>query len=387
MDIHYINYSLLSERMAHNVARTEMAKAFSRVAEVSHVYFYVLMNKRKDIYKLKQKLPDKVHLRHVFSPGYKISDERPASLFRKLVYKFYFLKYVSKILFMRFKKEDFIFARDLGGVLPLYMRSFLGLSYSFEIHNYEFGKNIFSDFCYRRLMKRASYVVTVSKFTKKNWVKHGIDPKKILVLPSGVDVKSFDISLGKKEARKKLDLPLDKKILVYTGHLYEWKGVDTLIDSMKTLGEDYLLCIVGGKHNDILKMKRYSDNIELTNVLFFGQKEHDEVVSYLKAADVVVLPNSGRFDISKYHTSPIKLYEYISSKRPVVASRLASIEQAVSEDEVWFFNPDDASDLAYVVKKVLHRSSRSKIEKAYKMAKECSWDKRAEKIVGCLKAR
>ena len=65
------------------------------------------------------------------------------------------------------------------------------------------------------------------------------------------------------------------------------------------------------------------------------------VSKYTEIADVLVLPNSAKDKMNLY-TSPIKMFEYMASKRPIVASSLPSIKEILSDqDNAILFNPND----------------------------------------------
>ena len=107
----------------------------------------------------------------------------------------------------------------------------------------------------------------------------------------------------------------------------------------------------------------------------------------MRAADVLVLPNTALEDASKYETSPVKLFEYLSSGVPVVASDLPSIRDIVTDKEVCFFTPDDPKDLAGKIQSIWTEEtvaeSRAIAGKAY--AKSCSWEARSLHIGRLIK--
>ena len=57
--------------------------------------------------------------------------------------------------------------------------------------------------------------------------------RKIFVAPDGVDLEKFTINLNKEECRERFSLPQNKKIIMYTGHLYDWKGSDILLEAAR----------------------------------------------------------------------------------------------------------------------------------------------------------
>ncbi|PIT95636.1 hypothetical protein COT96_00125, partial [Candidatus Falkowbacteria bacterium CG10_big_fil_rev_8_21_14_0_10_38_22] len=221
-------------------------------------------------------------------------------------------------LFTLFKKADIIYSRD---ELPLFYLNFFGKRNLFwESHTAK------KNFIVKRIFKKCKGIITITQGLKDFYVKeYGIDSNKILGVPDGVDINEFDINISKEEAREKLNLPQDKKIVMYTGHLYDWKGAGVLLETAKQFpisnfqfSKDILFVFVGGTDNDIKNYELRFKNYE--NIRFEGRKPHGEIPIWLKAADVLVLPNTAKEKISKYYTSPLKLFEYMAAQKPIVAS-------------------------------------------------------------------
>ena len=105
---------------------------------------------------------------------------------------------------------------------------------------------------------------------------------------------------------------------------------------------------------------------------------------WLAAADVLALPNSGRESISARYTSPLKLYEYMASGRPIVASDLPSLREALTRGEnAWLVAPDDPAALAAGIKSVLDdpEHAGAMAERARQDVQGHTWTARAERIV------
>ncbi|MCD6471081.1 glycosyltransferase family 4 protein, partial [bacterium] len=148
---------------------------------------------------------------------------------------------------------------------------------------------------------------------------------------------------------------------------------------------EVVLFIVGGTKKEIEKYKRKSKE----NIYFIEFQKQEKVPIYLKAADILVLPNSATEEISKSYTSPLKLFEYMASKRPIVASNLSSIREIVNENDVLFFRPNDEKDLALKIEKLIYDKALQNrlIKNAYRKVKNYTWEKRAKKIVDIFKYR
>jgi glycosyltransferase involved in cell wall biosynthesis len=231
------------------------------------------------------------------------------------------------------------------------------------------------------LKRGVDKIVTITEKLKELHIEEGVSEEKILVAPDGVDLQMFR-DFSKENARKELNIPFDKKVICYTGHLYEWKGVHILAESMKHLPQYCLLYVVGGTEEDVLEFKEFIKKNKIQNVVVEGYVEPSLVSKYLAAADVVVLPNT-KDKISEKFTSPLKLFEYMASKRPIVASALQSIREVLNEENAVLVEPENSKAIAEGVKKVLSDKALAKkiVKNAYKDVQNYTWEKRAERIL------
>lgn len=245
-----------------------------------------------------------------------------------------------------------------------------------EIH--AFGKRFAY---YKKLFSKVGGLVLITEKAEEEFLKLGVAKGKILTAPDGVDLEKFNLNLNQEQARRQLNLPLDKKLIIYSGHLYNWKGVDDLAESSQYLPEDYLIIFVGGIKNDEKKfIDAHKDN---KKIIIAGQKPYSQIPVYLKAADVLVLPNKTGSDLSVKYTSPLKLFEYMAARRPIVSTNLPSLREILDDANSIIVKPDDPEDLARGIKKILNddKLSAEITAMAYEAVKSYTWKKRAEKIL------
>lgn len=272
--------------------------------------------------------------------------------------------------------------------LPLLALSFLSKNTFYEMHDFPESGHAF----FARFLRRIRWVLIHNRWKSDNAQKRfGLDPKKILCRANAVDITQFAILLSKTEARRQLvqahpwlvALALDTKLVMYTGHLYGWKGVDVLAAASALLPADTKTIFVGGTPADVTAFKlRHAEAILNGRVVVIGHRPHTEIPVWQKAADVLVLPNTAKEDISKYYTSPMKLFEYMASDRPIVASDIPSIREIVDDHSVLFVPADDAEALAKGISKTIDEPTISDrlAKAAFEQVKVNTWQARAAEI-------
>jgi 4-amino-4-deoxy-L-arabinose transferase-like glycosyltransferase len=144
------------------------------------------------------------------------------------------------------------------------------------------------------------------------------------------------------------------------------------------LPKDTHLYFVGGTEEDIARMQKQYPNTQ--NIFFKHHRPHDEIPLWQRAADVLVLPNTAQERISAEDTSPMKLFEYMASGTPIVASRLPSVEEIADDSRAILVTPDDPQALAEGIKKALLGAGEEKTLPAREWVAEHTWEKRAGRI-------
>ena len=241
-------------------------------------------------------------------------------------------------------------------------------------------------------IRRAGAIVAVTRFLKEKFEKSGFNSNKILVAPDGVDLERFVLNISKAEACTKLNLPLDKKLIGYTGSFKTMemdKGISTILDGLKIIlqqDNNVLFVAVGGKDADIKYYERQAENLGVkSNVIFIKKVPIGELAIYQKAFDIILMPFPDN-EHYRYYMSPLKMFEYMASGRPIIASDLPSIREILNENNAVFIKPQDPEGFALMAQKILiDPGFYDKISKrAFQDAQVYDWSQRAKNIVSFI---
>lgn len=235
---------------------------------------------------------------------------------------------------------------------------------------------------------RLEGIVTITDSIRRFYLDLGVPAEQLLTAPDGVDLARYAELPGQAAARAQLGLPAERPLVCYTGQLYRWKGVHTLIAAMAAL-PNALLCLVGGAPAELAETEALVGELKLTNVVLVGHVAPDQVPLYQAAADVLVLPNTARAAISREHTSPLKLFEYMAAGRPIVASNLPSLREVLRHGENgWLVPPDDPTALARGSQRVLGEPALAAglAAQAQRDVQVCTWEARAGRILDFVKS-
>lgn len=382
MRILYIANVRMPTEKAHGHQIMKMAEIFSG----ADIKTELIVPTRKNSL-LKEKDPfDYYHIENNFKLK-KIFSWDPTFLFR-FPAGFYIrcqsvLFFFSLWFFLIFKnKKDCVFYTRDEYLLP-FLQMF-SLPIFWEAHALPSRKEK-----YFRFFNKLSGIVVLTGQMKGDLVKLGLDEKKIIVSPDAVDMNIFDLDIELGDAREELNLPQDKKIIGYTGS-FKTKGMDKGIsDVLKSLvilrskNINPLFVAVGGSDDDIKYYQTMSDQLGVSdNVRFLGKVGQDQLAIFQKAFDILLMPFPRNKHYS-YYMSPLKMFEYLAAKRPIIASDLPSIREILTDDTCLFCQPDDPDDLADKIFLLINDSSLSQklARNSYELASDYTWESRGAKII------
>lgn len=240
-------------------------------------------------------------------------------------------------------------------------------------------------FFLKRIWNKIDGIITISDRLKRQLITSGIKEQKIISLPHGVMLDRYEsMQLNKNSFKKKWDIPLDKTIILYTGQLYTWKGLETLISAMQFIDKVHVyLLIIGGNLKDINRLKSYAEKLKIDNLKFIKFIPPSEVIKFQKVADIAVLTSSNIAKGRQIAEAPLKLFEYMAAKLAIVAPEDSHLKNVLKNKEnCLIYRRENPEELALCIKKIIEdKKLREKIvNTSFLSVKSYSYKKRAQKI-------
>lgn len=177
-------------------------------------------------------------------------------------------------------------------------------------------------------IRRATLVLTVCP-SLTDWVKRILPSARVAQIEDAPLQSSFQEDReGAESLRKEYRLG-NAPVVVYTGNLAPYQGVDLLVRAMAVVRRkraDVRCLIVGGERHEMERMQRIAQNLDLGDtVVFCGKHPMERMGAFMTLAAALVSPRV------KGENTALKVYTYMQSGKPIVATRLPTHTQALDD--------------------------------------------------------
>lgn len=237
------------------------------------------------------------------------------------------------------------------------------------------------DFFEGTLFRRCKGILTVSSHLRDRIQDRGIPPARVRVVPNAVDIERFVSMTRDPTLVAQLGLQ-GRQVVAVAGWFDKWDRLDFLIEAFGQLTQpfpDARLLLVGDGPVLAVARRRVAELGLKERVVFAGAVPRTEVLRYLSLADVAVLPHSNEFG------SPVVMFEFMGLHVPVVAPRLAPIQDVhVDGRTALLFTPLDLGELVARLSALLASPElrRDVAGRAFeKLEREHTWECNARQIL------
>jgi len=233
-------------------------------------------------------------------------------------------------------------------------------------------------------LKNSRLSFTVSNELKKYFMAKGVPGEKIHVIPNGADPDRFRPDFPCDDVKQQYQLR-NNLVIGFVGSFHYWHGVENLTRIIRDTAEKYrhvkfLMVGDGGPLKKSLEAfiqeNGLKDRVHLT-----GLVKHEEIPKYIAAMDIVLAPYP---ELKFGYYSPVKLYEYLSSGKAVVSSRMGQISEVIKDGVNGFlYQPNDISRLYRKVSELIENPEliRRVGQQARKdVLENYTWKRRGEQL-------
>jgi len=314
MNIAYIGGSVLPSRQANTVHIMKMSQAMAREG-----HEVTLVSKQGS------HLPDVNDIFGFYNvePVFEIEQAAfPKIEGRSIIHAIAAAKAVHRL------KPDLVYGRYVHACA---LTAWMGYPTIFECHQpiWQIGSIHHAFFEFLRRSSSFRKLVLITDALKEVYLdKKDMDPRQIFVAHDAAEDPGDIEPVKLEEARQ------DALQVGYVGSLYSGKGMEVVSEVAPSM-PDIDFHVVGGTDDDIAKWRL---RIDAENLYFHGFVSQEEVSRYMAALDICLLPNqrsvavygSDDLDIGRY-TSPLKMFEYMSHGKPIIASNLPVLRDVLQD--------------------------------------------------------
>jgi len=267
--------------------------------------------------------------------------------FKKILCDIFLL--LKTIRFLTARKYDVLHTHEEAGFIAAVLKLFFNIPHIYDMHsslpqqlkNFDKGNlrplvRLF-EWLEKKTLDSADGIITICE-DLQNHVKDVAPHRSPVLIENVGDNSTIFEDLGAIEVQKKYRIPKQKSIILYTGTFEKYQGIELLIHSAVSLlkkDRDALYLLVGGKSHQIRKMKLLANSLGIGDkVIFTGTVHPREIKYFYGISDIIASPRI------QGTNSPLKIYSYLRSGIPIVATDLYTHRQILNENVAVLVEPD-----------------------------------------------
>lgn len=246
---------------------------------------------------------------------------------------------VTAVRVARRGRYDLVHSHEEAGLLGVWLARWLGIPHIYDMHsslpqqlsNFSLagGRLFLPAFAWmeRKTVAGSQGIITICQELQDLVGALGASERSLLienVMGGDVDTPP---TMTAPEVRTVHGVPPAAPLVLYCGTFEPYQGVDLLIGAARRLRDRYpalrVLC-VGGQAAQVEAARATARAIDAP-VLFAGQQPASEIPAYIAACDILVSPRAAGTN------TPLKIYSYLRSGRPIVATRLRTHTQVLDD--------------------------------------------------------
>jgi glycosyltransferase involved in cell wall biosynthesis len=193
-------------------------------------------------------------------------------------------------------------------------------------------------------LKKAKKILAYTK----SMILDPVSPEKLVLVTAAADIESFKSNTNWKNVIRDRYHLQGYTVVGYIGTFARWHGLEELVVASLNIVQQYTnvrFLMVGPYFSAI---KRFTEKYGVSSrYIFTGPVPYSEVPKYINAADILVAPyNPAKSELRRKYGigSPLKVFEYMACKKPIVTTSLEPITQVVRNGQTGILVPPGDSE-------------------------------------------
>jgi glycosyltransferase involved in cell wall biosynthesis len=247
------------------------------------------------------------------------------------------------------KDYDAIHSHEEMGLVGVWLAKWLGIPHLYDMHsslpqqlsNFTYSKSrvlrgIFS-WAEGQMVHKSNVVITICQELQDTVTGMGAGERALLI----ENVMGGDVdeppARSAAAVRAAWGVARDAPLALYTGTFEAYQGVDMLIDAATIVGArrpDARVLVVGGEPAQVAAATARARAAGAGEIMIFtGQQPAKDIPGFVQAADLLVSPRI------RGTNTPLKIYSYLRSGKPIVATNLLTHTQVLTPEIAKLVDP------------------------------------------------
>lgn len=254
----------------------------------------------------------------------------------------------------RKERYDAVHSHEEGAAIGVVISAALGIPHLYDMHsslpqqleNFAFSRSAALRWIFQLLervaIKRSRVTIVICPHLEVT-AKSVVPDARVVLIENAPGSGDAPVAGSGKAIRASLGIDADAPVVLYTGTFEAYQGLDLLFSAAKIVRRerpDTRLVLAGGKPDQVARAQAHAATVGAAGLIFTGELPSETIPDYLDAADVLVSPRSSGTN------TPLKIYQYLRSGRVIVATRLLTHTQVLS-DEVAILTEPTAEGFAH----------------------------------------
>src|SRR6478735_971497 len=272
------------------------------------------------------------------------------------------------------ERYDAIHSHEEMGLVGVWLAKWLRLPHLYDMHsslpqqlnNFKYSKSAALrktfDWMEDQMVHKSDVVITICQELQDTVIGMGVGERSLLI----ENVMGGDVdeppSRSPKEVRAAWGIAPEAPLALYTGTFEAYQGVDMLVDAAAIVAKqrpEARILVVGGEPAQVAAAKARATSAGAgTTMIFTGQQPAREIPGFVQAADLLVSPRI------RGTNTPLKIYSYLRSGKPIVATNLLTHTQVLSPEIARLAEPTPESFAAAILDLIARPDERARLSTA-----------------------